>query len=103
MSASGVLSDAHNVASISHSPGQGLYCIRIIGNNPAKSPMLVTLDGSDGDTTFGARAIFASAQWFSSGQDCPGGGYEVRTGDFQVEFSRLNSEFVDNAFSFFVP
>ncbi len=103
VSAGGALSDAHNVASVSHSPGQGLYCIQVAGNNPLKSPMLVTLDGSDGDTAFGTKVVLASAQWFSSGADCPAGRYEVRTGDFQVEFNRLDSQFADNAFSFLVP
>jgi hypothetical protein len=103
VSASGVLSDGHNVASISHSTGQGLYCIRITRNNPAQSPMQVTLDGSDDDTAYGTKVILATAEWFSAGHDCPEGGYEVRTADFQVEFGKLNSQFADNAFSFFVP
>jgi hypothetical protein len=103
VSAGGVLGDAHNVASITHAPGQGLYCIRVARNSPSKSPMLVTLDGSDGDTLFGSPAILATAQWYSAGADCPADAYEVRTGDFVVRAGRLESTYVDNAFSFFVP
>ncbi len=103
VSAAGVLSASHNVASITHSPGGGVYCISIAGNNPAKSPMLVTLDGSDGDTTFASGAILAAAQWFSGGGNCPQGSYEVRTGDFVVRSGRFESSLLDNAFSFFVP
>ena len=65
--------------------------------------MLVTLDGSDGDTTFGSGAILAVAQWFSGGGNCPQGTYEVRTGDFVIRSGRFESNQLDNAFSFFVP
>jgi len=102
VSAAGVLSASHGVASITH-PGSGVYCLSISGNNPDKSPMLVTLDSSDGDTTFGSGAILASAQWFSAGGNCPQGSYEVRTGDFVVRSGRFESNQLDNAFSFFVP
>lgn len=102
VSASGVLSGAHNVASIAHS-APGLYCIRIAGNTPSKSPILVTVDASDGDTSFGPGAILATAQWFSAGQECPADSYEVRTGDFVVRAGRFESSFQDNAFSFYVP
>jgi hypothetical protein len=103
VSAAGVLSDAHNVASIIHSPGQGLYCIGIAGNDPSKSPMSVTLDGSDGDTTYGSGAILAAAQWFSAGTNCPPRTYEVRTADFVVRGGRFESSVLDNGFFFFVP
>jgi hypothetical protein len=103
VSAAGVLSASHNVSSITHTPGQGVYCIAIAGNDPSKSPMLVTLDGSDGDTTFGSGAILAAAQWFSQGGNCPAGTYEVRTGDFVIRSGRFESNMLDNAFSFFVP
>jgi hypothetical protein len=104
VSASGTLSEARGVASITHSPGQGLYCIRIAGNTPSQSPMLVSLDGSDGDTRFaGLKPILATALWFSSGTDCPTDSYEVRTGDFDFSGLHPESRFVDNAFSFFVP
>lgn len=103
VSAAGVISDARNVASITHSPGQGLYCIRIAGNKPSQSPMLLSMDGSDGDTIYGAKPTLATAQWLSVGTDCPADAYEVRTGDFAFGGSKAESKFADNAFSFFVP
>jgi hypothetical protein len=103
VSASGVLTAQQDVRSIIHSPGQGLYCIGVRGRSPAAHPMLVTLDGSDGDLTIQSGATLPVAQWFSAGSNCPHDDYEVRTADFTMRAGRLESSFADNGFSFFVP
>lgn len=103
VSAAGVLTEQHEVSSITHTPGLGLYCIGVAGRSPAAHPMLVTLDGSDGDTTIENGATLSVAQWFSAGSNCPPRAYEVRTADFQGRSNRLDSAFADNGFSFLVP